>query len=272
MLLPIKIISTDFDGTFFAEFENPPVPVALQHCIGHLQRHGAKWVINTGRDLSSLMETLGRAHLSVRPDYLVVVEREIYIRQDAQFVECAAWNRACSQAHAQLFERVRADVPSLAAWINQRFTATLYEDPYSPFCLIAERTGDADVIHTFLEDYCRRIPELNVVRNDVYARFSHHAYNKGSALAEIARQLKIGPEAIFAAGDHYNDLPMLLRKYAHWLAAPANAIDSVKEAVRAENGYVSRQSHGHGVADGLEFCLKRATMLNFLEGHEIGAW
>src|ERR1700722_20129908 len=78
MALPIKLISTDFDGTLFAEFENPPVPLALQRIIGQLQDHGARWVINTGRDLSSLMESLGRAHLAIKPDFLVVVEREVY--------------------------------------------------------------------------------------------------------------------------------------------------------------------------------------------------
>ncbi len=265
---PIKLISTDFDGTLFAEFENPPVPAALQHAIARLQRIGAKWVINTGRDLSSLMEALGRSHLSVKPDFLVLVEREIYIHHDSQYVECVAWNRACSEAHARLFTRVRPDVPRLTAWINQRFGATLYEDPYSPFCLIAEKVGDADVIHAFLEDYCRAIPELTVVRNDVYARFSHCAFNKGTALTEIARQLDIEPQAVFAAGDHYNDLPMLLRKHAHWLVAPANAIDVVKETVRSGNGFVSRQMHGHGVVEGLEFCLKRSAMLNFLEGRQ----
>jgi hypothetical protein len=36
MNLPIKIISTDFDGTFFAEFENPPV-----RCRGGHERGGA---------------------------------------------------------------------------------------------------------------------------------------------------------------------------------------------------------------------------------------
>ncbi len=75
MNLPIKLISTDFDGTFFAEFESPPVPLELQSLIGELQQQGAKWAINTGRDMSSLMETLGRADIPIEPDYLVLVER-----------------------------------------------------------------------------------------------------------------------------------------------------------------------------------------------------
>ena len=64
---PIKLISTDFDGTLFAEFENPPIPQVLQDLIADLQRNGAKWVINTGRDMSSLMEALGRAGIAIEP-------------------------------------------------------------------------------------------------------------------------------------------------------------------------------------------------------------
>src|SRR5206468_3501352 len=60
MSLPIRLISTDFDGTLHAECENPPVPLDLQQLIAKLQRHGAKWVINTGRDLSSVMEGIAR--------------------------------------------------------------------------------------------------------------------------------------------------------------------------------------------------------------------
>ncbi|HEY3860264.1 MAG TPA: HAD family hydrolase [Verrucomicrobiae bacterium] len=255
--MPIKLISTDFDGTLMAEFENPPVPPALQSLIGELQARGAKWVINTGRDLSSLLETLGRARLAIKPDFLVIVEREIYRRHESEYVEDHAWNGTCEKAHAVLFQRVRQDVPRLRAWVESRFTATIYEDAYSPFCLIAERNEDADVIHEYLTEYCREVPRLNVMRNDIYSRFCHEAYNKGTALAEIAGQLGVTAAETFAAGDHLNDLPMLSRQYAHFLAAPCNAIDIVKETVRRQNGHVSKWHCGHGVAEGLQAFLKR---------------
>ena len=251
----IKLISTDFDGTLFAEFEDPPVPVKLQNLIARLQGQGAKWVINTGRDLSSLMETVGRAHLPIKPDYLVLVEREIYRHHNSEYVEDMPWNGACHKAHAELFRRVRADVPRLRAWVEERFAATIYEDIYSPFCLIAERNADADVIHEFLVEYCRTVPDLSVVRNDIYSRFSHEAFNKGTALTEIARQLGVKPEETFAAGDHLNDWPMLSREHAWWLAAPGNAVPSVKARVREQRGFVSELNQGHGVAEGLEFHL-----------------
>jgi HAD superfamily hydrolase (TIGR01484 family) len=252
MELNIKLISTDFDGTLFAEFENPPIPHHLQKLIADFQKRGGKWVINTGREMSSLMEALARAHVTVKPDHLILVEREIYHHREAQYVEHRPWNDECNRAHAELFHRVRKDVPFLTDWVNKRFAnATIYEDLYSPFCFIAEHTRHAEEIHQFLDDYCAKVPQLTVVRNDVYARFSHVAYNKGTALNELSNRLNIMPHEIVAAGDHLNDLPMLSGVHARHLTAPSNAIDVVKAAVRKQNGHVSELHCGHGVAEGL---------------------
>lgn len=260
MTLPIKLISTDFDGTLFAEFEMPPIPKSVETLIGDLQKRGAKWVINTGRDMSSLMEALARARISIQPDYLVLVEREIYIHDGIRYAGLEEWNSACARDHAELFARVRHDVPKLMEWVNSRFKATVYEDAYSPFCLIAGNNSEADEIHNHLNQYRLGVPHLAVVRNDVYARFSHDAYNKGTALAEIARRLGLSRDETFAAGDWLNDLPMLSLEFARWLVAPQNAIEPVKAAVRRQNGFVSEFTHGDGVADGLKRLLEQAVM------------
>jgi len=257
MSLPIKLISTDFDGTIFAEFESPPIPLVLQKIIGDLQAQGAKWVINTGRDMSSLMEALGRSKVTIEPDYLVLVEREIHWHQDSRYIGLEEWNNACTRAHAEVFARVKPDVPRIEQWINARFHARIYEDAYSPFCLIAGNNRDADVIHDYLEDYCRTIPNLTVVRNDVYARLSHQDYNKGTALAELMRRLGVTPSNVFAAGDHLNDLPMLSTRYACCLAAPSNAVSPVKQTVRKQKGFVSELSHGNGVAEAIKYYVEK---------------
>lgn len=246
--LPVQLISTDFDGTIFSEFENPPVVRELQEAIAAFQAAGAKWVINTGRDMSSLMETLGRAHLTVRPDFLVLVERELYRHDGVSYVGVDPWNRQCSETHAALFARVRPDVLRLTAWINERFDAMVYEDSFSPFCLIARENGDADVICAYLNDYCRGIPNLTLVRNDVYARMSHVGYSKGTALQELTRILGLKRDQVFAAGDHLNDLPMLRRDVARWLLCPNNAEPEVRAQVKAEGGEVSELAHGFAVA------------------------
>ncbi len=252
---PIKLISTDFDGTLCSEYDSPSIPDELQGLLRDLQARGAKWVINTGRDMSSLREGLAEARLAVEPDYLVVVEREIHAHQDSQYIGLEEWNGPCARAHAELFARVLPDVPRLAAWISRRFPAYIYQDAYSPFCLVADNNGDADSIQTYLAEYCRTIPHLAVMRNDVYARFSHAAYNKGTALAELSRRLGLSPAQVFAIGDHWNDLPMLSGLHAGLLAAPDNAVEMVKAAVRRQNGYVSGWPHGRGVADAIKYYL-----------------
>lgn len=255
---PIGLISTDFDGTIMSEFENPPIPVRLVETIRALQEQGTTWVINTGRDMSSLMETLGRTGIPIHPDYLVLVEREIYSLRESKYVPLEHWNTACTRDHQELFYRIQPDLPHIFKWINARFEATLYADAYSPFCLIAQNNSDADIIHAYLNEYCATVPNLVVVRNDIYARFSHAAYNKGTALAEVGRLVDVGPARTFAVGDHLNDLPMLSRQFAHLLAAPQNAIPVVKAAVLNQEGYLSPLPQGRGVADALEAYLRQA--------------
>jgi len=254
--LPIKLISTDFDGTLFAEFETPPVPEGLQRLIAELQAKGAKWAINTGRDMSSLMEALGRAGLDIEPDYLVLVEREIYLHHESQYEADHDWNEACAMNHALVFDKVRRDLEKLVGWIQSRCKAHIYEDAFSPLCLIARDNGEMDQIHAFLESYCRSVPKLTVVRNDVYARFSHEGYTKGTALQELTRRLGLTTADVFAVGDHLNDLPMLHPSVAKWLAAPANAVEAVKLALKEHGGYVSTRPHGHGVGEAIKYYLE----------------
>jgi HAD superfamily hydrolase (TIGR01484 family) len=259
MSLPVKLISTDFDGTLFAEFENPPVPMELQETIAELKAQGAKWVINTGRDMSSLMETLGRSGMDICPDFLVLVEREIYYHQESLYTPLESWNTRCAQTHAQMWVQVRQDLPRLVDWINTHAHAHIYEDPFSPLCIIAANNGEMDKINAYLADYADGVPHLSVVRNDVYSRFCHDAFTKGTALDEITRMLGLTPDVVLAAGDHLNDLTMLDRKYARHIVSPSNATPEVKAAVRAQGGHVSEFPHGHGVLDGLNRALGKNT-------------
>ena len=247
----IKLLSTDFDGTLHSDFEDPPIPARLQELIAGMPREGVVWVINTGRDLPSLMESIARARLTVRPDYLALVEREIYRHDGAEYVPLTEWNQRCESDHADLFAAVR---PRLREWIEAieaRFEATIYSDAYSPLCVIAGRNGEADALHAWLDGCCVEFPELTVVRNDVYARLSHRAYNKGTVLAEISRLVGARGDEVLAAGDHFNDLPMLAGDCATRLVAPGNAVEPVKSLVRRHGGFVSEALCGHGVAEGI---------------------
>ena len=82
--------------------------------------------------MSSLMESLGRAHIHIQPDYLVLVERRDLRAPGRAVRKREAWNDACTADHQTLFARVRLDVPTLSNWINSRFEGSVYDDPHSP--------------------------------------------------------------------------------------------------------------------------------------------
>jgi len=94
------------------------------------------------------------------PDAKVEVTIRKYGNVSAASIPIALdeWNSACALTHQELFTRVRPDLPGLIAWIQARFHARIYEDAYSPFCLIAGNNGDADRIHEHLDEYCGRVP------------------------------------------------------------------------------------------------------------------
>lgn len=252
----LKLICTDFDGTLHSDFTEPPVPKALQRKLKELQDDGTQWVINTGRTLEDLQHGLDLADLSVHPDYVVVVEREIHRWDGSKFQPHSEWNERCAATQAALFAQITDRLPEIFNWVNLHFTASVYEDEWSPFCLIAHNNADADEIQQFVEKQISNEPLLTFVRNDVYARLSHIEYTKGTALNEVARLLNIPCEGILAAGDHWNDISMLQPNCAQWIVAPANAITKVAQHVKSIDGFLANSDSGQGVLEGLEWALK----------------
>lgn len=252
----LQLICTDFDGTIHSDLDSPTIAPEFQELIADLQRKGVKWVVNTGREMGDLLREMKRSQMRVAPDYLVVVEREIHVRRSDTFESHAPWNDRCTTTHAQLFEKMRADVTKWSEWVTKRYIADVYEDAWSPFCLVASNPSDASTIVRQLEEWCRPWPELVVVSNHIYARLSHVDFHKGSALREVASLCGASPETTFIAGDHLNDLPMLKRECAHWLVAPENAVREVKNAVQSAGGWVMEGRASRAVVAGLRRCLK----------------
>ena len=252
---PIQLLCTDFDGTLHSDFTEPSVPVDLQHKISELQATGTQWIINTGRNLEDLQTGLEQAHLSVKPDYVVVVEREIYQCINDDYQPHNEWNEECTVTQGGLFAKVADQIPELFEWVNSHFDAQVYEDRWSPFCLIARNNADADAIQEKVTQQFADEPLLSFVRNDIYGRLSHTGYTKGTAMTEIARILNIPTTAILAAGDHWNDLSMLQPERAQWIIAPSNAIPEVAEHVESIEGFLASKESGEGVLEGLEWVL-----------------
>jgi hydroxymethylpyrimidine pyrophosphatase-like HAD family hydrolase len=250
----IGLIATDFDGTIHHVESVPHIPKDLVHWLRFAQSSGTKWAICSGRQLNEeFAEQLRPLKGDPMPDYVVTVEREIHVRDNGWYRPDEEWNARCAADHVALFERASDLLDDVRDWVESKTRAEVYADGWSPLNIIADSPQEADKIHQRMVKEYREVPDLLVVRNSVYFRHGHRSYTKGTALGEIARKLGLKRDAVFAAGDHYNDLTMLDGTHAGLVAAPANAIAEVKQIVTKAGGYVAGQPFGLGILEALRF-------------------
>jgi hydroxymethylpyrimidine pyrophosphatase-like HAD family hydrolase len=245
----LRLLCTDFDGTI-AESEGKPIsPAFFERLLAWRQRGQLYWVINTGRTFESLAEELVRRRAPVWPDWVVAVEREIWLVRDRRGIGWFEWNRKCELLHTQLFESVKPFWKLVEDYVLKHTKARLVEDSGSPLGIIASCEEEADEIGAYISPLLENWPMLVPVRNSIYFRFSHKFYHKGACLEAIAASIGVLPLQTMAVGDHLNDLPMLDRRYAHHLACPGNAVDEVKTKVHAQGGHVSSGDVAEGTVE-----------------------
>ena len=185
----------------------------------------------------------------------MVVEREIFRCVKHGYEPLTDWNARCTRTQSALFASIADRLPELFDWVNLHFSANVYEDEWSPFCLIARNNRDADAIQEYVDAFFAGDSQMTFVRNDIYGRLSHTDFTKGTALAELARQLDIPRGGIFVAGDHWNDLSMLQPELAEWLVSPSNSISEVLTHMERIDGFIAPSECGEGVLEGLEWAL-----------------
>ena len=260
---PIRLLSTDLDGTLIDFRPNLPAdPAFFERVVAAKERarggDAFVWTINTGRWWQSLSTEMMVRSFPVSPDWVILMEREIYRIHNGRALGEYGWNRACEEKHREIFATAEPFFRELRDFIESQTGAELLPDPGSPVALRARTEHEADRISQFAETRLGEWPGLATVRNSIYLRFCHADYDKGSCLRHLQEIVGVPPSATLAAGDHYNDLPMLTRRSAHWLVCPGNAIEPVRSVVLAQGGYTAGLPFASGVVEGWDALLEQA--------------
>jgi HAD superfamily hydrolase (TIGR01484 family) len=250
--MPIRLLSTDFDGTLIGHEPDARTADALSSALQDLRRRGAVWAVNTGRQLWFALEGLEHAHLPHDPEFVLSSEKDIYRRVgDGDWEAFGEWNAHTERRTINLLESARHILDAISVMSStDKNVEILYENGRVAGLMTAD-TGTMDRIVDKIRALAVDVPEFSFNRNMVWMRFTHRDIHKGSALAELARLLGIPREEVLAIGDHHNDIPMLDGSAATMVACPANAVNEVKDVVRAANGYISPFAWGEGVADAI---------------------
>lgn len=259
MPAPIRLLSTDFDGTLVAHHLNGEggrtslLDPGCMELIQELQKGGAIWAVNTGRSKELLESGLTDFHFPVRPDFILTSERDVFrpCEKGVKWEAYGDWNAQVARDHAELYASASPVLAEVVRFVNESTKARILYDRNGPEGVVAQDEAELARIIAFIDEARAGHAKFHYQHNTVYLRFCHADYHKGAALAELQRLIEIPREQTFAAGDHHNDISMLDGLYAQFPACPANSIAAVKETVRNAGGYVAKGEAGAGVREAL---------------------
>jgi hydroxymethylpyrimidine pyrophosphatase-like HAD family hydrolase len=246
----IRLLSTDFDGTLTEHFVGGRCTPALAEVLSTHKRLGGYWAVNTGRSLEHAIKGINEFAAPVLPDFLLTNEREIFHRNSAgEWVPETPWNDACYKRHDDLFVEAEPLIGRIRAMVDDHPGITWIEENGQPAGVVTSDERVMEEFVAFLERESPAHPELSHQRNTIYLRFAHRDYHKGSSLAELCRLLGVGHHEVLAAGDHFNDIPMLDGRFAKFPCCPVNAIPEVRETVQLAGGHCASKRAADGVAE-----------------------
>jgi HAD superfamily hydrolase (TIGR01484 family) len=247
----LRLLSLDFDGTMVGPWLEGKAAVSeeLVKCLAALRKKGVLLAINTGRSLSLVDQ--GMELFPATPDFALTTEREIFRWTKEGWEPFSDWNQQCHQDHDELFTEAALLLAEIEAYVLNERQARSYREYGRLVGLIAQNDDEMDRIVEYLRLQCSRVANFSFQRNSIYLRFCHAVYHKGSVLKALQTRLAIQPQETFAAGDNFNDLPMLDPGVAQHLACPSNSVEEVKETVRRHGGFVADLAGGDGIAQAL---------------------
>jgi hydroxymethylpyrimidine pyrophosphatase-like HAD family hydrolase len=251
----IRLLSTDFDGTLAGGSHGDRCVPALASELGTVLSEGTVWALNTGRPLEAALDGIASLGIPFSPHYLLTSERHIH-RPDGRggWDDFGDWNGICREHHDLLFRESGGFFARINALAERHAGIRVLQNITGvPEGLVAEDEEILDAMTRAMEALPGRPKDFHYQRSNIYLRFCHRSYDKGSSLAELSRLLDMTTDGILAIGDHQNDLSMLFGEVAAMVACPSNAHPSVKEAVRRAGGYVSDREAGEGTAEAISY-------------------
>lgn len=246
-----RLICTGLNGTLVDSTDGETVSATFFERLRRERQEGPLlWAIITGMSWPEMESLMLRKNFPVWPNWIVTLEREIWLIRGKSGIGWYEWNRKCELLHQQLFATITPVWAKIETWVREKTRAIISEEEGGAAVISGYDSDEADRINAFMEPLIKAWPQLVVRRSGNDLRFCHSHYDKGTCLRGIAQGLGMNPFDILAAGDHHSDLSMLQRRHAQFLVCPANATDEVKAQVKREHGIVAEGCLVRGLLEG----------------------
>jgi len=255
----IKLLATDLDGTLFGGSGELPLYEEFKGRLKTLRaKHGALWVVCTGRSLRSFQHLFSPMKtMDIAPDYVIVSHAYIYHRKRNGYRPHYVWN-ILIYYHLWASRLYMKD--AIQKWYKMVMemtdgVTTVYHRR-NRLCLRFDAEEDAQAVAKLLRKKAQEFKNLRVFL------FMHEVdvraipFTKGLALEELASHLGIGASGILAIGNGHNDISMLDGGVAKFTGCPENSETDVMAVVHNSNGHIASRKFLGGVIDVIDAQLE----------------
>lgn len=165
------------------------------------------------------------------------------------------YRRHVAETSARFRKRNWQAVRKTMAELLRRDWLCEFEFNFQNIVSFKARKGRAKAVRMLAKDElpAGQYYEFNPKSED-YIILMPHYMNKGAAVAEMQKRLRICPDETLVAGDGTNDLSMMAK--ARWAVCPSNAAEEVKQAVISIGGIVGSRKYSDGVIAAAEKLLR----------------
>src|SRR3954453_12285341 len=148
MPAPIRLLSTDFDGTLVAHGADPVLDESCMAAIEPLQEQGVLWAINTGRSVDLLESGLADFDFPVHPDFILTSERDIFrpAPNGGRWEPYGDWNTRVARDHAELFASASSVLAEVIDFVNHKTRARVIYERHGPEGLVAQDEAEMERI------------------------------------------------------------------------------------------------------------------------------
>ena len=266
----IKLIMSDMDGTLLDE--NGNLPPEFDEVADELKRRGVIFAPASGRQYFSLLKTF-KGH---EDDFIFFAENGTIVMQRGkelfsktmektialQILAAARQNEEifcvfCGKKDAYVLNC--QNLPLYTDELVRYYTHNSFVESFDGIddeCIkvsFYDRTGHADkVIYPLVEKFQGQ--HQVVLSSSYWIDVMAFDINKGIAIQQIQRRLKIAPDECAAFGDYLNDAEMMNSVYYSF--AMDNAHPKIKELAR----YKTASNAEHGVIKGIRKLIEQGLL------------
>ncbi len=258
----IKLIMSDMDGTLLDE--NGKLPAGFADIIRQLRERDVLFAPCSGRQYYSLLDTFA----GYEDEFLFLAENGTMVRYRDRELFSSTMNRTlglkalqetrqmpgiyevfCGKKGAYILRD--EETPAFRDELNKYYTHAEVVDNFDNIddemikCAIFDEDGNADArIYPHLKKY--RGPFQVATSSAYWVDMMNYDINKGIAIQQVQKKLRISPMQCAAFGDFLNDIEMMSSVYYSF--AMENAHPKIKELAR----FQTASNREHGVLQGIQ--------------------